>query len=450
MGKYFGTDGVRGIANTELSPELSYKIGRAGAHVLTNGKKHVKIIVGKDTRISGDMLEAALASGICSVGADVISVGVIPTPAVAHLIREYGADAGVIISASHNPVEYNGIKFLDSEGYKLPDEVEEEIEKLIDSELAGIESPTGTEVGRLYKKESASEDYVNYLANTLDIDLKGIKVALDCAEGASYCCAPDLFKRLGAEVYTIHNEPDGTNINKDCGSTHLEKIKKFTVEKKCDIGLAFDGDADRCLAVDETGQEVNGDFIMTILAKSLKEKGKLEKDTLVVTVMSNMGLFIACENEGIKLEQTKVGDRYVLENMKNNGYKIGGEQSGHIILLDHNTTGDGLLTAIQLSATLKESEKKLSELKQVMKELPQVLVNATVENDKKNIFNEDQEIVDKIESINQSLSGKGRVLIRASGTEPLIRVMLEGENIEEIQNMANEVADMIIEKSKVN
>jgi phosphoglucosamine mutase len=450
LGKYFGTDGVRGIANTELGPELAYKIGRAGAHVLTNGKKHVKIIVGKDTRISGDMLEAALAAGICSVGADVISVGVIPTPAVAHLIREYGADAGVIISASHNPVEDNGIKFLDSEGYKLADEVEEEIEKLIDSDLEGVERPTGTEVGRIYKEEKASEDYIKYLLNTVDIDLKGIKIALDCAEGASYFCAPELFKRLGAEVYAIHNNPDGTNINKDCGSTHLDEIKRFTVENKCDIGLAFDGDADRCLSIDETGEEVNGDFIMTILAKNLKEKGKLDKDTLVVTVMSNMGLFIACDREGIKLEKTQVGDRYVLENMKKNGYKIGGEQSGHIILLDYNTTGDGLLTAVHLAATLKESKKRLSELKSIMTELPQVLVNARVTNDKKNIFNEDKEIVEKIESINESLEGKGRVLIRASGTEPLIRVMLEGENIEEIQKMAEEVANMIIEKSNVN
>ncbi|OHW62120.1 phosphoglucosamine mutase [Andreesenia angusta] len=448
MGKYFGTDGVRGIANTELSPELSYKIGRAGAHVLTNGKKHVKIIVGKDTRISGDMLEAALESGICSVGADVISVGVIPTPAVAHLVREYGADAGVVISASHNPVEYNGIKFLDSQGFKLPDSVEEEIERLIDSELEGIPSPTGSDVGRFLKQETACEDYIDFLMNAAETKLDGMKVALDCSEGAAFKCAPELFKRLGADVYTIHNNPDGTNINKDCGSTHLEAIKQFTVENKCDIGLAFDGDADRCLAVDENGEEVNGDFIMTVLAKHFKDKGELEKDTLVVTVMSNMGLFIACDREGIKLEKTKVGDRYVLENMKANGYKIGGEQSGHIILLDHNTTGDGLLTALYLTTVLKESGKALSDLKSVMTELPQVLVNAKVPNEKKNIFNEDECIVEKIREVESSLDGRGRVLIRASGTEPLVRVMLEGENIEEIEQMANEIADMILAKSK--
>lgn len=447
MGKYFGTDGVRGIANTELSPDLSYKIGRAGAHVLTNGKKHVKIIVGKDTRISGDMLEAALAAGICSVGADVISVGVIPTPAVAHLVREYGADAGVVISASHNPVEYNGIKFLDSDGFKLPDSVEAEIERLIDSDLEGIPSPTGTEVGRMYRQETACEDYIEFLLKATEAkDFKGIKVALDCAEGAAYKCAPEIFRRLGAEVYTIHDNPDGTNINKNCGSTYLDDIKKFTVENKCDIGLAFDGDADRCLAVDETGEEVNGDFIMTMLAKHLKDKGELEKDTLVVTVMSNMGLFIACDKEGIKLEKTKVGDRYVLENMKKNGYKIGGEQSGHIILLDHNTTGDGSLTALYLTAVLKESGKKLSELKGVMTELPQILVNAKVPNDKKSIFQEDESIVKKIEEVESSLNGRGRVLIRASGTEPLVRVMLEGEDISEIEKMANEIADMILSK----
>lgn len=446
MGKYFGTDGVRGIANTELSPELSYKIGRAGAHVLTNGKKHVKIIVGKDTRISGDMLESALTAGICSVGADVISVGVIPTPAVAHLVREYGADAGVVISASHNPVEYNGIKFLDSEGFKLPDSVEEEIERLIDAELDGIPSPTGAEVGRLVKEDNACEDYIEFLMNASDTKLDGMKVALDCSEGAAFKCAPELFKRLGAEVYTIHDNPDGTNINKDCGSTHLEAIKQFTVENKCDLGLAFDGDADRCLAVDENGEEVNGDFIMTVLAKHFKDKGELEKDTLVVTVMSNMGLFIACDREGIKLEKTKVGDRYVLENMKANGYKIGGEQSGHIILLDHNTTGDGLLTALYLTTVLKESGKTLSDLRSIMTELPQVLVNAKVPNEKKNIFNEDKCIVEKISEVESSLDGRGRVLIRASGTEPLVRVMLEGENIEEIEQMANEIVDMILEK----
>lgn len=448
LGKYFGTDGVRGIANTELSPDLSYKIGRAGAHVLTNGKKHVKIIVGKDTRVSGDMLEAALASGICSVGADVISVGVIPTPAVAHLVREYGADAGVVISASHNPVEYNGIKFLDSKGFKLDDSVEEEIEKLIDSDLDGIPSPTGTEVGRFTKRESACEDYIKFLSDATKIDFKGVRVALDCAEGASYRCAPEFFKRMGAEVYTIHDNPDGTNINKDCGSTYLDAIKKFTVENNCDIGLAFDGDADRCLAVDENGEEVNGDFIMTMLAKHLKDRGELEKDTLVVTVMSNMGLFIACEKEGIALEKTKVGDRYVLENMKKNGYKIGGEQSGHIILLDHNTTGDGILTGLYLTTVLKESGKKLSELKSIMTELPQVLVNAKIPNEKKNIFNEDMDIVKKIETVEKALDGRGRVLIRASGTEPLVRVMLEGEDISEIEKMANEIADMIISKSK--
>lgn len=448
MGKYFGTDGVRGIANTELDSMLAYKLGRAGAHVLAKTGKRAKVLVGKDTRISGDMLEAALTAGICSAGVDVIKVGVITTPAIAYLTRKYGADAGVVISASHNPVEYNGIKFLDQDGYKLPDEVEDEIEKYLDNDLSGIETPTGVEVGRVYEEVEANRDYIGYLKGLYDIDFKGLRIALDCAEGAAYYCAPEVFKEMGAEVFVIHNNPDGTNINAGCGSTHLGEIKKFTVENKCDIGLAFDGDADRCLAVDENGEEVNGDFIMMILAKHMKSKGELEKDTLVVTVMSNMGLFIACEENGIAVEKTKVGDRYVLENMKEKGYKIGGEQSGHVILLDYNTTGDGLITAISLAKVLKETGSKASELAGVMKELPQVLVNVKLENGKKNIFNEDEEIINRIKEVEAGLDGKGRVLIRPSGTEPLVRVMLEGENQSEIDALAHELADLISKKAQ--
>lgn len=447
MGRLFGTDGVRGIANSELTCELAYKIGKAGAYVLTNGKKDAKIVVGRDTRISGDMLEAALISGICSVGADVICLEVVPTPAVSFLTKKYNADAGVVISASHNPVEYNGIKFFSSTGHKLPDEVEMEIESHIYDDLKDIELPYGDSVGVKQLNLNGIYDYIDYIKNTLDIDFSGMKIALDCAEGAAYFCAPEVFESLGAEVFVIHNNPDGKNINKDCGSTHLDKIRAFTLENKCDLGLAFDGDADRCLAVDELGEEVNGDFIMTILAKELKEKGKLKDNTLVATVMSNMGLDIAVHEQEIDVIKTQVGDRYVLECMREHGYSLGGEQSGHIIMLDYNTTGDGLLTAVKLSETLKNSGVKLSELKSIMKTLPQVLINSKVPNDKKDIHLKDIEIIEKIKLAEEKLDGKGRVLIRASGTEPLVRVMLEGECIEEITKIASEIAELIEAKS---
>lgn len=448
MNRLFGTDGVRGIANSELTCELAYKLGKAGAYVLTKGKKDAKIIVGKDTRISGDMLEAALISGICSVGVDVICLEVIPTPAVSYLTKKYGADAGVVISASHNPVEYNGIKFFSETGYKLPDEVEIEIEKHISNDLVEIELPFGDSVGKKIINTNGVADYIDYIVSTVDADFSGIKVALDCAEGASYHCAPEVFKKLGAEVHVIHNNPDGKNINKNCGSTHLEQIRKFTLENKCDIGLAFDGDADRCLAVDELGEEVNGDFIMAILAKNLKAKGRLKNNTLVATVMSNMGLDIAFKELEIDIVKTGVGDRYVLECMLEQGHNLGGEQSGHVIMLDYNTTGDGLLTAVKLTEALNTSGLKFSELKSIMKNLPQVLVNSKVSNDKKNIYLEDKEIIAKIKDAEDKLDGKGRVLIRASGTEPLVRVMLEGECIEEITTIANDLA-YLIEKNQV-
>jgi phosphoglucosamine mutase len=448
MGRMFGTDGVRGIANLELTPELAYKLGRAGAYVLTEGAHKPTIVVGMDTRISGDMLESALVAGICSVGAHAICVGVVPTPAVAYLTRYYNADAGVVISASHNPVEYNGIKFFNKDAYKLPDEVEDRIEEIIDNDLKEVPSPTGGDLGvREFKKEGIL-DYMNYLKSIVNVDFKGLKVAMDCAEGASYFAAPEVFRELGAEVYVIHNNPDGKNINKNCGSTHMDEIKKFTVEKGCHIGFAFDGDADRCLAVDEKGNIINGDFIMAILAKYLKDNGRLDKDTLVVTVMSNMGLDIACKKEGIKTVKTKVGDRYVLEEMLKEGYKLGGEQSGHIIFLEYNTTGDGLLSALSLASVLKKSDKTISEIAEIMKELPQVLVNAKVTNDKRDAYAKDEIIVSEIEKIEKSLEGKGRVLIRPSGTEPLVRVMLEGENQAEINEIAHNLANLIEERSK--
>ena len=446
MSRMFGTDGVRGIANTELTAELAYSLGRAGAFVLTEGTHKPKILVAKDTRISGDMLEAALVAGILSVGAEAVILGVVPTPAVAHLTREYNADAGVMISASHNPVEYNGIKFFDGRGYKLSDELEDQIQAVIESNFEGVPSPVGGAVGRSYTEETALREYIDYAMSTIKTDLKGLRVALDCANGAAYKAAVKAFRALGARVYVINDNPDGNNINENCGSTHMEELMDYVVRKNCDIGFAFDGDADRCLAVDEKGNMINGDFLLTICAKALKEAGKLNDDTLVVTVMSNLGLDIAAKREGINLVKTKVGDRYVLEEMLKENYILGGEQSGHIIFLDHNTTGDGLVTALQIAAILKESGKTFSELAGVMKELPQVLVNAKVPNEKKNIYLEDKEIIDAINAVEAKLNGVGRVLIRPSGTEPLVRVMLEGENQEEINEMANGLVDLILSK----
>lgn len=446
MGRMFGTDGVRGIANTELTSEIAYGLGRAGAYVLTEGTHKPKILVAKDTRISGDMLEAALVSGILSVGAEAVILGVVPTPAVAHLIREYNADAGIMISASHNPVEYNGIKFFDNKGYKLQDELEDEIQRVIESGFEGVPSPTGHDLGRSYMEHGALDEYTDYALSTIPVDLKGLRVALDCANGACYKAAVKAFRQLGAEVYVINDNPDGTNINENCGSTHPEELQDYVVRKKCDLGFAFDGDADRCLAVDEKGNLINGDFILMLCAKHLKDLGKLKDDTLVVTVMSNLGLDIACKKENIKTIKTKVGDRYVLEEMVKDGYILGGEQSGHIIFLDYNTTGDGLVTALQVAAIKKRSGKTLSELAGIMKELPQVLVNAKVPNEKKNIYLEDEEIVNEIKKIEEALHGAGRVLIRPSGTEPLVRVMLEGEDQEEIDKMAHGLVDLILSK----
>ncbi|MBV4425709.1 MAG: phosphoglucosamine mutase [Clostridium tyrobutyricum] len=448
MHRMFGTDGVRGIANKELTCELAYKLGKAGAFVLTEGTKSPKILVGMDTRISGDMLENALVSGILSVGAKAICVGVIPTPAIAYLTRKYKADAGVVISASHNPVEYNGIKFFNRQGYKLPDQLEDKIQSVIESEFSGIEMPIGGEIGRkTIKSHKALTDYIEFAKSTVDIDLTGLKIALDCANGASSVTSVKAFKELGADVYVINNDPDGVNINKNCGSTHCEELMEYVVNKKCDIGFAFDGDADRCLAVDERGNLISGDFIIAVIGKYLRDKGKLNKDSVVVTVMSNLGLDIALNKEEIKTVKTKVGDRYVLEEMKKSGYVLGGEQSGHIIMLDYNTTGDGLITAIQTAAIVKQRGKTLSQLASFVKELPQVLVNAKVPNDRKNIYTEDEEIMMEIKKMEEKLDGCGRVLIRPSGTEPLVRVMLEGKIQSEIDNMANDLAILIEEKA---
>lgn len=449
MGKYFGTDGVRGVANKELTAELAFKIGKAVGYYTKKNSEKREVLIGKDTRLSGDMLESALIAGLCSVGVNVLKVGVVPTPAVAYLTRHFGADAGIVISASHNPMEFNGIKVIDGNGHKLEEKIEEKIEDLIDNfdENYSIEN---SEIGIVKEEYEGIETYIEYISGTLGIKLNGMKIALDCSEGAAYHCGPEVFKRLGADVVVIHNNPNGININEKCGSTNLDEIKKVTVENKCDIGLAFDGDADRCLAVDEKGNEVNGDFIMMILGKYLKDRGKLSKNTIVATIMSNMGLFLACKENEISIDKTNVGDKYVLEKMIKENKNLGGEQSGHIILLDYNTTGDGVLTGLFLSSVLKDTGKKLSELKDIMKELPQVLINVKVEATEKYIFETDKDIVDKIKSIEEKLGDTGRVLVRPSGTEPLIRVMLEGLDQDQITIMAEEIVSEIKLKSKLN
>ncbi len=447
MGKLFGTDGVRGIANLELTVDLAYKLGQAGAYVLTKENKHkATILIGSDTRISGEMLTAAMIAGICSVGADTLSIGIVPTPAVSYLTREYGADAGVVISASHNPVEYNGIKFFNKDGYKLSDEIEEEIETLIANDNKDIELPIGTAIGKVVYRSECIYDYIRYAKRQINTKLDGLKVVIDCANGASYVSAPEALRQLGAEVIIIHNEPDGTNINKKCGSTHMKDLQQYVKQVEAHIGLAFDGDADRCLAVDELGNKVDGDQIMAICGLYLKEQGRLKKNTIVATVMSNLGFFIMGKEQGVNIEQTKVGDRYVLEKMLEEGYNIGGEQSGHIIFLDENTTGDGLLTALHLLEVMKMTGKSLSALSSVMKVLPQVLVNAKIKNENKESYEQDEVIMSAIQAVEEKFSGNGRVLIRPSGTEPLVRVMIEGINEEELLVEATKLAKLMEER----
>lgn len=449
MGRLFGTDGVRGIANDELTVDLAYRIGQAGAYVLTKENEHKPtILIGRDTRLSGEMLTAAMIAGICSVGANAISIGVVPTPAVAHLTREYEADAGVMISASHNPVEYNGIKLFNNKGYKLSDELEDEIEKIIENGL-DFELPTGTGIGRVTYRTESIYDYIRFVKRQIKHRLDGLKVVIDCANGASYVSAPIALRELGAEVFIIHNEPDGTNINKRCGSTHMEDLKAYVVQVGADIGIAFDGDADCCLAVNEHGQKVDGDEIMAICGNFMKEQGTLKKDTIVGTIMSNLGFMIMGKDQGIDIKQTKVGDRYVLEHMLENGYNLGGEQSGHIIFLDENTTGDGLLTALHLLEVMKVTDKKLSSLASVMNVLPQVLVSAKVSNKKKYDFDKNKKITSLMKEIEKKYADAGRVLIRPSGTEPVVRVMIEGNNKAEMQRDADRLAKVIEEELSI-
>ena len=444
MGRLFGTDGVRGIANEELTPLLAMQLGQAGACVLTREKEHKPtIMVGCDTRISGDMLANALMAGACSVGANCVYVGVIPTPAVAYLTQKYRVDAGVVISASHNPVEFNGIKFFDGNGYKLPDELEDEIERLIRDNMDGVKFPIGPGVGKIKYRTDAREEYINHSIKAVPVDLSGMKIVADCAEGASYYTSVEALKELGGTVVAIHNSPDGSNINSNCGSTHMEELQARVVYEKADVGLAFDGDADRLMAVDENGRIVNGDQIMAIVGNYMRDKGKLKKDTIVATVMSNLGFFLMGERCGLTIEQTKVGDRYVLERMKEIGASLGGEQSGHIIFLDENTTGDGLLSALHLLEVMKETGKSLSELASVMEVLPQALVNAKVANHKKDKYMEYPEVSEAIRRLEEKFAGEGRVLIRPSGTEPLVRVMIEGKDQQVIREEAEKLAGLI-------
>lgn len=444
MGKYFGTDGVRGVANQELTPELAYRIGRCGGFVLTGQAKHPQVVIGMDTRISGPMLEAALVAGMLSIGANVIRLGVVSTPAVAYLTRKLGADAGVMISASHNPVEDNGIKFFGADGFKLTDETEFEIEKLIDAIVDALPRPIGSELGALTDHLSAKSDYVDYLKTTVKSDFTGLRIVLDCAHGAAYELAPRVFRELGAEVITIFAEPNGRNINDHCGSTHPEFLRQEVLRQKADLGLSFDGDADRLIAVDDTGAEIDGDFLLLICGDAMNQAGKLNHGTVVTTVMANLGFFKGVKDLGIQTARTGVGDRYVMEEMRKGGYNLGGEQSGHVIFLDYNTTGDGILSGIQLVDTIIQSGKKLSELKLKMSKFPQVLVNVRVGDKSK--LNGNAAVDAAVRQVEEKLAEDGRVLVRPSGTESLIRVMAEGPEIKKLEIYVKQIADVIVEQ----
>lgn len=443
MPRLFGTDGVRGVAGGSLSCQLAFDLGRAGAHVLTDSAHKSRVLIGQDTRISGQMLSSALAAGVCSVGAEAIMVGVMPTPGIAFLIKQYDADAGIVISASHNPMEYNGIKFFDNNGYKLADSTEDEIEAYIREGCRNVPSVTGDKVGHITYKSLSEDDYIEHLNRVTKVDLSGMNIAIDSANGAVSHIAPMLFNSLGANIVSIYDQPNGTNINKGCGSTYMDSIAKIVKDTNATVGFAFDGDADRCLAVDEDGNFVDGDKLMLICAIDMKQRGMLNHDTLVVTVMSNLGLTIAAKQNNIRLESTKVGDRYVLERMRSGGYNIGGEQSGHIIFSDGNTTGDGLLTALSILSIIKRTGNSLKELATCMKVMPQVLLNVHVSEGKKHIWKENVEIMRAIAIMEEKYGDAGRLLVRESGTEPLIRVMLEGEEKSQIQEDAEKLAKII-------
>ena len=447
MGRLFGTDGARGVANTELTPELAMNIGRAAAMVLISETvEHPTFLIGKDTRLSGDMLEGALIAGLCSVGANVKLLGVVPTPAVAYLVQKYNADAGIMISASHNPYDFNGIKIFNEDGYKLPDDLEEQMEAIVLDNAVPYALVNDKNIGTVEVLDQGADDYIEHVLSAIDYDLTGMEIALDCSNGSSSRTAQKLFEKLGAKCHLLFDTPDGININENCGSTHVENLQKYVVEHILDAGLAFDGDADRCLAVDDKGQLVDGDYIIAIIAADMKSRGILKKNTVVGTVMTNMGFNKFCDINGMHFESTKVGDRYVLESMLQHGYNIGGEQSGHVIILDYGTTGDGQLTGATLLSLINRRQAKLSSIATLMERFPQVLINVKVTAEGKLNFYTDKEIKAEIKRVTDILGNTGRILVRVSGTEPLVRVMLEGEDEELITKLAEETATLIKER----
>ena len=454
MRKYFGTDGIRRIANTELTPELVYKVAKAGAYVLSKHADHTPtILIGRDTRISGTLIESAMTAGFLSYGAKVKLLGVIPTPAVAYLTRKLKADASVVISASHNTFEFNGIKFFSNKGMKIPDTLEEEIEEVMESGKLEELTAKNEKIGVAEYCFDLMNEYIYFFRKHFDDTIEkhlrdDFVVGIDTANGATSVVAEKVFKDLGINYRIINNTPDGININENCGSTHLDNLKKFVVENKLSLGIAYDGDGDRCLAIDEKGNEIDGDKLLAIISSSLRKKGKLNKDTIVATIMSNLGLNKYAENNGLQLIQTKVGDRYVLEEMLKEGYNLGGEQSGHVILLDYNPTGDGILTSLMLIQTILEENKTASELASIIKLYPQVLINAKVNAEKKYDYEKDADIKKAIENVEKEFAGNGRVVIRPSGTEPLVRVMIEGEDQKYITQRAKEIVDLIEKKLK--
>ncbi len=452
MRKYFGTDGIRRIANTELTPDLVFRVAKAGAYILSKENLHTPtILIGRDTRLSGTLIESAMTAGFLSYGAHVKNLGVIPTPAVAYLTKKYKADASVVISASHNTFEFNGVKYFSNKGMKIPDSLEEEIEELIDSDKLSTLTAVGDKIGIAENREDLINDYADFIVGIFHDKIskntrENFRVLIDTANGATYKIADKIFSRLGIEHDIINNEPNGININDNCGSTHLDMLKNKVKNGNYSLGIAYDGDGDRCLAVDNNGEEIDGDIMLAIVSKYLKEIGKLNKDTLVATVMSNLGLSKFSKENNLNFKQTKVGDRYVLEEMLKEGYSLGGEQSGHIIFLDYNPTGDGIMTSLMLIQIILEKNKSVSELASIISIYPQVLVNAKVNQDKKMDYLNDSEILEKIDTLEKEFSGNGRVLIRPSGTEPVIRVMIEGENQEFITKKAEELANLIEKK----
>ena len=454
MRKYFGTDGIRRIANTELTPALVYRVAKAGAYVLSKHTDHAPtILIGRDTRISGTLIESAMTAGFLSYGANVKLLGVLPTPAVAYLTRKYNADASVVISASHNTFEFNGVKYFSNKGMKIDDSLEEEIEELMDSDQILELNAPHDKIGVCEIRHDLKQEYVNFFCELFQekfdkFDKKNFKVVIDTANGATYEVAHEVFDKLGISYTIINDDPNGTNINENCGSTHLDMVRQYVLDNHMDLGVAYDGDGDRCLLIDELGNQIEGDICLAVMAKAMKEKNELAKGTVVATVMSNLGLKKYCQQNELNFKETKVGDRYVLEEMLKNGYNLGGEQSGHIIFLDYNPTGDGILTSLMMIATLLESKMTASQMCSIVRIYPQVLINAKVNSKKKEDYEKNPEIKKAIEKLENEFSGNGRVLIRPSGTEPLVRVMIEGEDIQSIKTKAEELAQLIEKKLK--